>query len=384
MPCPVIVDAVRSPFGRVGGVYRNLRPDALLAQTLAGLIDRAGITADRVEDVLVGCVSQVGEQGANIGRLAVLLAGFPVTVPAVSLNRWCGSGQQAVHFAAQCVAAGDVACCIAAGVESMTRVPVYSDIGGLENLNPAACARFGLVHQAESGERIAEQWKISRGEADAFGMESQRRACRAAVERWHRELLPFEGQDREGNTVSLSRDEGLRDTVDADKVARLKPAYRPAGQGVLTAANSSQFADGAAAVLVADRDWAEAEGLRPRARFRSRVAVADDPALALMGVVPATHKALARAGLTMNDLDWIEINEAFSTVVLAWARETGADLGKVNPWGGAIAHGHAVGATGAGLLAKMITGLETTGGTLGLQVMSIGHGQATASVIERI
>jgi acetyl-CoA acetyltransferase family protein len=282
------------------------------------------------------------------------------------------------------VAAGDTKCCIAAGVESISRVPVYSDIGGLDKLNPAACTKFGLVHQAESGERIAEQWKISRAEADAFGMESQRRASHAANEHLHRELLPFEGLDREGNSVRLTRDEGIRDTVDAAKVASLNPAYRPIGQGVLTAANSSQFADGAAAVMLADRDWAEARGLRPRARFLARVVAADDPALALMAVVPATQMALERSGLRIESLDWIEFNEAFSTVVLAWARETGADLQKVNPWGGAIAHGHALGATGVALLAKMLVGLETTGGTLGLQVMTIGHGQATATVIERV
>ena len=261
MPHPVILDAVRSPFARVGGAYRDTRPDVLLAQTLAGLTERIGVSSDCVEDVVVGCVSQVGEQGANIARVAVLQAGFPVSVPAVTLNRWCGSGQQAVHNAAQSVAAGDTNCCIAAGVESISRVPVYSDIGGLEKLNPAACTRFGLVHQAESGERIAEQWKITRAEADAFGMESQRRASRAANAQLHRELLPFEGADREGNMVRLTRDEGIRDIVDAAKVASLKPAYRPIGQGVLTAANSSQFADGAAAAMLADREWAEAQGL---------------------------------------------------------------------------------------------------------------------------
>lgn len=384
MSTPVIIEAVRSPFARVGGAYRNVRSDALLAKTLNGLTDRAGIDGGAVDDIIVGCVTQASEQGANIGRLAALLAGFPVTVPAVTLNRLCGSGQQAVHFAAQSVAAGDTACCIAAGVESMTRVPVYSDLGGIENLSPPACARFGLVHQSESGERIAEQWNITRDAADAFGMESQRRALAASRERLHRELLPFEGQDPQGNMTPLIRDEGIRDAVDAAKVASLKPAYRPVGQGVLTAANSSQFADGAAAVLVADRQWAVAEGLRPRARFLARVAVADDPALALMAVVPATRRALERCGLSIDRLDWIEINEAFSTVVLAWQREIGADPRKVNPWGGAIAHGHAVGATGAALLAKMLVGLETTGGTLGLQVMTIGHGQATATVIERV
>ncbi|MBX3421155.1 MAG: thiolase family protein [Pirellulaceae bacterium] len=384
MPDPVIIDAVRTPFGRLGGVYRETRPDNLLARTLAGLIARCNVPGDCVEDVVVGCVSQVGEQGANVARLAVLQAGLPISVPAVTLNRWCGSGQQAIHSAAQSVAAGDASCCIAAGVESLTRVPLYSDIGGLENLSPTACEKFSLVHQAESGERIATMWNISREQADAYGMESQRRAARAASEKLHRELLPLTGLDREGNQVPLTRDEGIRDTIDPNKVASLNPAYRPVGQGVLTAANSSQFADGAAAALIADRPWAEARGLRPRARFLARAVAASDPALALMAVVPATQLALKRAGLQINDLDWIEFNEAFSTVVLAWAHETGADLAKVNPWGGAIAHGHPLGATGVGILAKMLGGLEASGGTLGLQVMTIGHGQSTATIIERL
>jgi len=384
MPQPVIIDAVRTPFARVGGAYRDLRPDALLAHALRGLVTRIGIEPRQIDDVVTGCVSQVGEQGANVSRLAVLLAGFPATVPAVSVNRWCGSSQQAVHFAAQAIAAGDASCCIAAGVESMSRVPIYSDIGGIEKLNPAACQRFGLMHQAESGERIATRWGITRAECDELGMESQRRAARAATAQLHAELLPTEGTSPQGQTIAMTRDEGIRDTVDAAKVASLKPAYRAVGEGVLTAANSSQFADGAAAVLIADREWAAAEGLRLRARFRARVVVAADPSIALLGVIPATHKALVRSGLTIADLDWIEFNEAFSSVVLAWAREVGADLARVNPWGGAIAHGHAVGATGAGLMAKMLAGLDATGGTLGLQVMTIGHGQAMATVVERL
>lgn len=380
----VIVEAVRTPFARVRGAYRDVRPDSLLAHALSGLVGRAGVATDKIDDVITGCVSQVGEQGANVSRLGALLAGFPVTVPAVSVNRWCGSSQQAVHLAAQAIAAGDATCCIAAGVESMTRVPIYSDIGGIDKLSPAACERFGLVHQAESGERIAERWKISRADCDQLGMESQRRAFRAATERRHAELIPTTGKDSDGRIVDLVRDEGIRDTVDEARIASLKPAFRPIGKGVLSAANSSQFADGAAALLIADREWAQAEGLRPRARFRARIAVGDDPAIALLGVIPATRKALARSGLTVADLDWIEFNEAFAPVVLAWAREVGANLEKVNPWGGAIAHGHAVGATGAGLMAKMLAGLEATGGTLGLQVMTIGHGQATATVIERL
>lgn len=382
MPEAVIVEAVRTPFARVGGAYREVRPDLLLAHALTGLVERAGVEPGQVDDVVVGCVSQCGEQGGNVARLAVLMAGFPATVPAATVNRWCGSGQQAVHFAAQAVAAGDARAAIAAGVESMTRVPIYSDVGGIDKLNPEATDRFHLVHQGESGERIAERWGITRAAADAFGMESMRRAGEAARSGRHRELIPTTGLDPQGQSWSLARDEGIRDVIDPVKVASLKPVYRP--EGVLTAANASQFADGASAVLVAEEAWARAQGLAPRARFRARVVAADDPSLALMAIVPATQRALERAGISIDDLDWIEINEAFSTVVLAWARETGADLARVNPWGGAIAHGHAIGATGGGLLAKMLAGLAATDGTLGLQVMTIGHGQATASIVERI
>ncbi|MDL2342652.1 thiolase family protein [Deinococcus sp. MIMF12] len=377
----VILEAVRTPYARRGGAYRGTRPDALLAFALRGLVDRAGFDPARLEDVVTGAVTQTGEQGANIGRLAVLLAGFPAEVPAVSLNRMCGSGQQAVHFAAQGVQAGDQAYAVGCGVESMTRTPMFSDIGGgFETLNPELLGRVGLIHQGKSAERIAERWDLTRADLDAYSAESHRRA--AASRALHAELLPTPGQDAGGEALTLTHDEGVRDAVSPEKMAALKPAFRP--DGVVTAANASQISDGAAVVLVGDRDAALADGLRPRARFRARVAVGDDPVLQLMGVIPATRRALDRSGLTLADLDWIEINEAFASVVLGWARELGADLERVNPWGGAIAHGHPLGASGAGLTAKMLAGLEATGGTLGLQVMCIGHGMATATVIERV
>ncbi|PZN12340.1 MAG: steroid 3-ketoacyl-CoA thiolase [Bacillota bacterium] len=382
---PVIVEAVRTPFGRREGVHRSTRPDKLLALALRGLLERAGIEPEQVDDVITGCVTQAGEQGANVGRLGVLLAGFPVTVPAVSLNRMCGSSQQAVHFAAQAIAAGDARYVIAAGVESMTRVPMFSDIrGGFETLNPELFQRYELIHQGESAERIAEKWGITRREADEYSAESHRRASAAAREGRNREIVPVEGLDPEGNPVTVTRDEGIRDHVDLERMAALPLAFRPEGKGIVTAGNASQISDGAAAVLVADREAALAEGLRPRARFRARVVVGDDPTMQLTGVIPATRKALEQAGLTLKDIDWIEINEAFATVVLAWAREFDPDMSKVNPWGGAIAHGHPLGATGAGLMAKMLAGLEATGGQFGLQVMCIGHGQATATIIERL
>ena len=381
----VILEAVRTPFGRRGGAYRETRPDRLLAYILDCLLDRAQVPAAKIEDVVTGAVTQMGEQGANVGRLGVLLAGFPVSVPAVTLNRMCGSSQQAVHFASQAVAAGDMRYAIGAGVESMTRVPMFSDIaGGFETLNPDLLAGYELIHQGESAERIADKWGITRAEVDDFAAESHRRAAQAARDGRNVELAPTLGLDGQGTPVTLARDEGIREVPDRAKMASLPTIFRSGGNGVVTAANSSQISDGASAVLVADRETALADGFRPRARFRARVALGDDPIMQLTGVIPATRLALERAGISMADLDWIEINEAFATVVLAWARELKPDMAKVNPWGGAIAHGHPLGATGAGLMAKLLAGLEASGGTLGLQVMCIGHGMATATVIERL
>ena len=386
---PVILEAVRTPFARRGGALRKMRPDALLAHALSGLVGRAGIEPGMVEDVINGTVTQAGEQGANVGRLGVMLAGFPVTVPAVSINRMCGSSQQAIHFAAQAVAAGDVSYAIGSGVESMTRVPMFSDLGGVPDagyaaLNPELLEQQELVHQGESAERIAESWGISREDVDAFSAESHRRASEAALGNKHAEILTTVGLDPSGDPIELTGDEGIRGVVDPEKMAGLRTVFRPGGDGVVTAGNSSQISDGASAVLVGDRERAEADGLTPRARFRARVAVGDDPTMQLTGVIPATRLALKKAGISVNDLDWIEINEAFATVVLSWADELGPDMDKVNPWGGAIAHGHPLGATGAGLMAKTIAGLEATDGTLGLQVMCIGHGMATATIVERI
>jgi acetyl-CoA acyltransferase len=385
----VIIEAVRTPFGKRGGAYREVRPDSLLAFTLNSLLGRAGVTPDQIDDVMCGTVTQAGEQGANVGRLAVLNAGFPVRVPAVSMNRLCGSSQQALHFASQAVAAGDARFTIACGVENMTRVPMMSDIEpsgqfrGFEMLNPELLRRHELVHQGESAERIADKWKLSRAELDDYSIESHRRAWAAASAGLHAELIATPGLNDAGQTMQLSRDEGVRQQVDRAKMATLKTVFRP-DSGVVTAGNASQISDGAAAVLIADEQVARAEGLRPRARFRARVAIGSDPTLQLTGPIEATQLALKRAGLNIGDLDWIEINEAFASVVLAWAREIRPDMDKVNPWGGAIAHGHPLGATGAGLMAKMLAGLEATGGTLGLQTMCIGHGMATATIIERL
>ena len=384
---PAILEAVRTPFGKAGGAFREVRPDALLARTLDGLLERAGLDPEKVEDVINGTVTQAGEQGANLGRLGVMLAGFPVTVPAVSLNRMCGSSQQAAHFASQAVAAGDISYAIASGAESMTRAPMFSDTGDGETgfaVNPDLLEKQDLVHQGESAERIAEKWKISREDLDAFATESHRRASAAAREGKNKEILPTTGLDSEDNGVEFTTDEGIRHNIDPEKMAHLKTVFRPEGEGVVTAGNSSQITDGASAVLVGDREVAEADGLTPRARFLARVAVGEDPVMQLTGVIPATRMALKKAGLGIDDLDWIEINEAFASVVLSWADELKPDMDKVNPWGGAIAHGHPLGATGAGLMAKMLAGLEATGGQFGLQVMCIGHGMSTATILERI
>ncbi|MEJ7819699.1 MAG: thiolase family protein [Rubrobacteraceae bacterium] len=387
----VILEAVRTPFGRRGGAFREVRPDALLAHALNGLVERVGIEPDKIEDVINGTVTQAGEQGANVGRLAVMLAGFPVTVPAVSINRMCGSSQQAVHFASQAIAAGDIAYAIGCGVESMTRVPMFSDLGGapdagsvFSSLDPYLLEKVDLIHQGESAERIADLWRISREDVDALSAESHRRASEAARDESNAEILSTPGLDSDGNPTEFTSDEGIRGVVDSEKMAALKTIFRPGGDGVVTAGNSSQISDGASAVLVADRQRAEADGFLPRARFRARVAVGDDPTMQLTGVIPATRLALKKAGLSIGDLDWIEINEAFATVVLSWADELKPDMDRVNPWGGAIAHGHPLGATGAGLMAKMLAGLEATDGQLGLQVMCIGHGMSTATILERI
>ncbi len=385
----VIVEALRTPFAKRGGAYREVRPDALLAGALTALVRRSGVDPEAVEDVVAGCVSQAGEQSANVARLATLLAGLPVETPAFSLNRMCGSGQTAVHIAAQEVAAGDARYSIGCGVESMSRVPMFLDVTlgaqfrDWSVLNPDLLAKHDLIHQGESAERVAAHWRIPRAEMDAFAMQSHARAHAAATKGLNREIEPTEGRLADGTLAMLATDEGIRPAIDPAKLASLKPIFRP-DDGLITAGNASQMTDGAAAILVGDHDAVKADGLKARARFRSRVVVGSDPMMQLDGVIPATRKALERAGIALADLDWIEVNEAFACVPLAWQREFGADAAKLNPWGGAIAHGHPLGATGVGLLAKTLAGLEATGGTLGLTVFCIGHGMASATVIERV
>ena len=388
---PVILSAVRTPFGKRKGALREMRPDELLAGMLQQALQQAGVPAEQIGDVIAGCVSQAGEQGANIARQAVLLAGLPASVPGVSLNRMCGSSQYAVHAAAQAIASGDLDFAIGCGVESMSRVPMFLDLtlgrhafAGFDNLHPGILQRFAIPHQVESAERIAEQWQLSRADCDDFARESHRRAHAARQAGLTGGAVPVAGIDAEGQPITLEFDEGVRAVIDAEKMAAMTPVFRSPEQGVVTAANASQMSDGASAVLLASRAAAEAHGLRPRACFRARVVVGSDPILQLTGVIPATHAALQKAGLQLADMDWIEVNEAFASVALAWAREFDADMDKLNPWGGAIAHGHPLGGTGGGLLAKLLAGLDHVDGRFGLQVMCIGHGMATATVVERL
>lgn len=371
-----ILAAVRTPIGvgKPGGALSSRPPLDLVAAILSEASRRAGVAPALIEDVILGCVSPVGEQGANIARLAALQAGFPITVPGVTLNRMCGSSQQALHFGAQAIAAGDMQVVLTGGVECMSRVPLGADWPKVWPTN----FPYPLVHQGLSAELLAEKWGLSRDALDAFAFESHQRAGAATrAGRFAAEMLPIASESQ-----TVTTDEGIRPNPDRAKMAALKPVFKEGG--VVTAANSSQISDGAAAVLLASEAAVRQHGLRPRARLVARVVVGSDPVLMLTGPIAATQQALARAGLTLADMDVIEINEAFASVVLAWQKETGADLSRVNPNGGAIALGHPLGASGARLLTTLLHELERTHGRYGLQTMCIGHGMATATIIERL
>lgn len=372
---PVILDAVRTAVGRQNGMFKDVRPDDLSAVTLNALVQRTGIDPAEVEDVILGCVTQKGEQGGNIARLVPLIAGFPVSTAGASVNRMCASSLQAVVTAAQQVATGMVDLAIGGGVENMTREAMGTDVGAI---NTRLTSRYEIVWQGESAERIAEKWNLSREELDRFSLSSHQKAA-AAQDACHfsKEIVPVE---REGQV--WDKDEGIRRDTSFDKLASLKPAFRP--QGRVTAGNASQISDGAAAVLLATEAKARALGIKPRARFRSWAVVGVDPTLMLTGPIPATQKALDKAGLALADIDLIEINEAFASVVLAWGKELKPDWDKVNVNGGAIALGHPLGATGARLSATLLHELERRDKTLGLITICIGFGQAMAVIVERV
>jgi acetyl-CoA acyltransferase len=381
VPQAVIVGAVRTPIGRRNGTLSHIRPDDLAALVLVALVERAGIDPIIVEDIIMGCVSPVGEQGLNIARVAGMIAGFPVEACGVQINRMCGSSQQAVHFAAQAVEAGDMEVAIGAGVESMSRVAMGSDAG---TFSDKLMARYGLVPQGVSAEMIADNWNLSRRDLEEFALESHRRALRAIDAGYFRsQIVPVQVTLPDGSLATLENDEGPRRDTSLERMAGLQPAFKPDGK--ITAAVSSQISDGAGAVLVMSREAAAKYGLRPRARFLARCVAGVDPVMMLHGVIPATRKALAKAGLSISDIDAVEINEAFASVVLAWQKEIKApDMARVNPNGGACALGHPLGGTGAILMTKLLYELERTGGRYGLQTMCIGHGMATASIIERL
>ncbi len=388
MTTAVIVDAVRTPLGRRNGKLKDWHPVDLAAETLKALQGRTGVNPGTVDDVVMGCVMQVGEQAFNIGRNAVLAAGWPDSVPATTIDRQCGSSQQAAHFAAQGVIAGAYDVVVAAGVEVMTRVPMGSAMADGKfgfPFGPAVSARYapegGLVPQGISAELIADKWGITRDDMDRFGARSQQLARQATDEgRFMGQIIPVLGADGEYMTV----DEGLRDTT-METLGALKPAFRTEEEGGrVTAGNSSQITDGAAAMLIMSEERARHLGLRPRARFVSFALAGDDPRLMLSAPIPATVRALAKAGLTMDDIDLVEINEAFASVVLAWEKELHPDMSKVNVNGGAIALGHPLGASGARLMTTLLNELERTGGRYGLQTMCEGGGMANATIIERM
>jgi acetyl-CoA acyltransferase len=386
----VIIDVVRTPVGRgkPGGLLSGIHPVDLLAGVLTAIVDRNDLDPALIDDVIGGCVSQIGEQSYNVTRNAVLAAGFPETVPGTTIDRQCGSSQQAATFAAQAVLAGSADIVIACGVESMSRVPLGSSAAGADPYGTRIRARYpeGLVNQGVSAELIAAKWGFSRAELDEFAARSHRLAAEAGESgAFATELVPVAG-------VDALRDETVRPTTTAESLAGLNPAFRsdalaerfPDLDWRITPGNSSPLTDGASAALIMSAERAEQLGLTPRARFRAFSVVGSDPLYMLTGVIPATEKVLARAGLVHDDIDAYEVNEAFASVPLAWLRQTGADAAKLNPRGGAIALGHALGSSGTRLLTTLVNQLEATGGRLGLQTMCEGGGMANATIIERL
>lgn len=382
----VIIDIVRTPFarGRQGGTLSHVHPVDLYAYTLQALVRRTGVDPALIEDVITGCVIQVGEQAGNIGRQAVLAAGLPEAVPAITLDRKCGSAQQAIDFAAQGVIAGAYDLVVAGGVEMMSVVPMKLNRLDRDSQGPMFHARYpaGLVNQGISAELIAAKWGLSRGELDAFSLRSHQLAY-AARERVAADIEPIAG---------LEQDEGIRADTSLEKLASLRPAYLDAAMEErfpqigwhVTAGNASQVTDGAGAVLIAEEQTARQLGLTPRAAITGFAVVGDDPVMMLTGPIPATRKLLARKGLAIGDIDAFEVNEAFASVVLAWNKEMKADVERINQMGGAIALGHPVGASGVRLMANLLRALEQTGGRLGLQTMCESGGMANATLIERL
>ena len=397
MRSAVIVDAVRtaSGKGKPGGALSGTHPVELLAGVLTALIERTGLDPARVDDVITGCVAQVGEQSLNIGRQGVLAAGWPVSVPATSIDRQCGSSQQAAHFAAQGVIAGGYDIAVACGVESMSRIPMGTAGIGQDPFGPSVAARFpdGLVGQGISAELIAAKWGLTRDELDEFSARSHQLAA-AATEAglFADEIIPVTVTGADGDRRVHTVDETMRASTTAAGLAKLNPSFASEAMGRrfpqidwrITAGNSSPLTDGASAMLIMEESVAAALGLRARARFHTFALAGDDPLLMLTAPIPATARVLDKAGLSVDDIDAFEVNEAFAPVPLAWLRETGADPARLNPRGGAIALGHALGASGTRLMTTLLNQLEATGGRYGLQTMCEGGGMANATIIERL
>ncbi|MDK8306708.1 thiolase family protein [Corynebacterium imitans] len=393
----VVVDVVRTAVGKgkPGGALSGTHPVDLLATVLTAIEQRNGLDPNKIDDVITGCVSQVGEQALNIGRQGVLAAGWPEAIPATTIDRQCGSSQQAVHFAAQGIMAGAYDIVVAAGVESMSRIPLGTSHMGQDVHGVRLPKRYpeGLVNQGVSAELICQKWGISREEIDEYSARSHRLAAEATESGYFdKEIVPVEVVDAEGNTHLHTVDETIRPTTSAEGLAGLKPSFStdamrerfPDIDWKITPGNSSPLTDGASAALIMEESVAAALGLTPRARFVSFSVVGSDPLLMLTGPIPATQQALERAGLSVDDIDRFEVNEAFAPVPLAWAREVGADLEKTNTVGGAIALGHALGSSGTRLFTTLINELERTGGRYGLQTMCEGAGMANATIIERL
>ena len=388
----VIVDAVRTPVGRRNGVFKDIHPVDLASIPLQALVERNDLDPALIDDVIMGNVSQVGEQAYNVGRNAALAAGFPESVPGVTIDRQCGSSQQSAHFAAQAVMAGAQDVVIAAGVENMTRVPmgITAQQGPGLPFGARMLERYanGLVPQGISAEMIAEKWAISREELDELALESHRRAAQATEEgRFEGQIIPVEIEREDGTTEMVMRDEGIRWDTSLEKLAALQPAFQ--ADGKVTAGNSSQISDGAAAVLIMGEDKAEELGMTPKARFHTFAMAGVDPVIMLTGPIPATSKALDRAGLSIDDIDLFEVNEAFASVTAAWRMEHGGSdpmalWDRTNVNGGAIALGHPLGASGARLLTTLVWELERIGGRYGLQTMCEGGGMANGTIIERL
>lgn len=378
----VIVEGIRTPVGRRNGVLKEYRPDELAGEVLRKLVEKAGIDPAIIDDVILGCVTQTGEQAGDIARVAALIAGYPIEVPGTTIDRQCGSSQQAVHFASQAILSGDMDVVVAGGVENMTRVPMGSNLQG-STTSQKYLDRYEVINQGLSAERIAEKWGLSRQECDVFSVESHERALRAQKEGYFdREIMLVTGTDKEGNMIEVTEDQGPRAGTSVEVLSGLKPVFKE--DGIIHAGNSSQISDGAAALLLMERSKAEELGLKARFKVHTRVVVGSDPTLMLTGPIPATKKVLEKAGLSIEDIDIFEVNEAFAPVPLAWLKETGAEPQKLNPNGGAIALGHPLGGSGARLMVSMIHELERIGGRYGLQTMCEGHGMANATIIERL